>query len=80
MAQIDLYGEYPLALTIFPSKFGRMSSSALPPMVPWRLSNVLAAAARTSGSGSISARRTVGMRESTYWITWSGRRTKRLSK
>lgn len=49
---------------------GRISSSARTPTVECKLSNVLAAACRTSGSGSHNALRTVGTREFTNVSTW----------
>ena len=47
-----------------------MSFKAFIPIVRYRLSNVFAAQARTSGNSSHKALRTVGMTESTYNKTW----------
>jgi len=57
-------------VTSFLSRWGMMSSSARDPMFEWRLSNVLAADSRTSGSGSQTARCTVEIKLSANTVTY----------
>ncbi len=60
-----------MTLTRLFSMSGRMSSSALVPMLECKLSKVFAAASLTSGKGSHNAFLTVGMRLSAKTTTWS---------